>query len=103
MKMSDVFNLPLKVDGSTVYDLRPSMWLGEPSVENNYSFGVQNTKAGDIERDATALIIAECVNQHDALTQLNRELVELIAEMNEGYSADIRADELIKRAKELAE
>ena len=103
MKMSDVFNLPLKVDGSTVYDLRPSMWLGEPSVENNYSFGVQNTKAGDIERDATALIIAECVNQHDALTQLNRELVELITEMNEGYSADIRADELIKRAKELAE
>ena len=42
------------------------------------------------------------VRDHDALTQLNKELVELITEMNEGYSADIRADELIKRAKELA-
>ena len=50
MKMSDVFNLPLKVDGSTVYDLRPSVWLGKPSVENNYWFGIQNTKVSELEK-----------------------------------------------------
>lgn len=120
MKMSDVFNLPLKVDGSTVYDLRPSMWLGEPSVENNYSFGVQNTKAGDIERDATALIIAECVNQHDALTQLNKELVEALERVVKWNELSLKtrcdigsngardyyrgiAEEALAKTKELAE
>jgi hypothetical protein len=46
-------------------------------------------KIGELEQDNTALV------------ELNKELVELIGEMNVGYSADIRADELIKRAKEL--
>ena len=40
-------------------------------------------------------------NQHDALVAINAELVELMGEMNEGYNRDIRADELIKQAKEV--
>ena len=107
MKMSDVFNLPLKVDGSTVYDLRDSVWLGNPSLENNYWFGVQNTKASELEKDSTALIIAECVNQHDQLTAINQELVEALEDfMSEGkdYCSDWlmkNSQETIKRAKEL--
>ena len=82
MKMSDVFNLPLKVDGGTVYDLRSSVWLGNPSVENNYCFGIQNNKASELEKDSAALIIAECVNQHDKLVELNKELVEALNSMS---------------------
>ena len=54
-----------------------------------------------MESNQQADAAAHAINQHDKLVELNKELVELMGEMNEGYSADIRADELIKRAKEL--
>jgi len=99
IKMSDVFNLPLSTDGSTVYDLRPSLWMGKPSVENNYFFGVQNTKAGGIDKDLTAKVIADCINQHDALVELNKELIEALE--FQMCNLDPKVAPLIKRAKEI--
>tara|TARA_R110002110_G_scaffold415850_1_gene657982 strand:+ start:18832 stop:19104 length:273 start_codon:yes stop_codon:yes gene_type:complete len=63
---------------------------------------VMNSKLeNSLERVLNAVQMKKPTVQHDPLVAMNAELVELIGEMNVGYSADIRADELIKRAKEL--
>ena len=71
MKMSDVFELP-------VIDV----------VHDGYS----------AEQDRAA---AHAINQHDALTQLNEELVEALEFAM--CNLDPKVAPLIKRAKELAE
>ena len=55
-----------------------------------------NVKWEDVKED-----YARKDSEIEKLKVMNAELVELIGEMNVGYSADIRADELIKRAKDL--
>ena len=51
------------------------------------------------KKDSVALIIAECVNQHDKLVDLNKELVEALKFRM--CDLDPKVASLIKRAKEL--
>jgi hypothetical protein len=97
MKMSDFFNLPMDV-GSSLNNVGTACTELADCDFYLADFRRENTHE---EAHLMARAAAHAINQHDALVELNKELVELIGEMNEGYSATIRADELIKRAKEL--
>lgn len=91
MKMSDVFSLPLEYAGLMYLD------------QKNRVYGT-----GDFGMDSAA---AHAINQHDALTQLNKELVEALERVittqsgdpDDGYYMVNIAENAIKRAKELAE
>ena len=96
MKMSDVFDLPLDGAELGVYD----------SVCDKVIGGFANTGGNKAA--------ARAINQHDALTQLNGELVEALGNIMNDLAFDefqesvsltymSAATRAIKRAKELAE
>jgi hypothetical protein len=101
MKMSEVFNLPLTSDYDTVSDR---------SMRDLATF--------DTCREDEAAVHA--INQHDALTQLNKELVEALERVVKWNELSLKticdigsngardyyrgiAEEALAKAKELAE
>lgn len=93
--MSDLFKSEFFTDEATVYNLKDSMWLGKPSKDNEWWFGVQNTDATDDERNKAALYIANAINQHEKLVFSLGDMTMYCAD------ADMKNAELTARNTEL--
>jgi hypothetical protein len=73
-----MFKDKLKVDAATIYNLKDSVWLGVPSKENDWWFGVQNTSVSNEERNAAANYIANAVNSYEELKARVTELEDAL-------------------------
>lgn len=70
MKMSDVLDLPLRVDGVSLAD----------------KDGIQVSEWG-FEGDTLNAAAVNAINSHDALVELSKELVDVLQHANLGFSA----------------
>lgn len=88
IKMADVFPTEVLTDNETVYNLKDSIWLGQPSVCNDWWFGVQNGSATPIARRKAAKYIAHAINNHD-------NLVKQVAELRAALSAVVAHQQVV--------
>lgn len=79
------------LDGSTVYVLHDTIWLGKPHKENRIYSGVQGSKCSEVEKRATARLFSaasDLVEEHEEWASLLGEVYVLLEQ--EDYDTAMR-------------